>query len=159
MSSSLSLSQLKTQGRYQEATALAIRQLTAEPEAAMLHFQLACLYDVQGLEQQAIPCYLAALARDLPPAQRREAWLGLGSTYRALGEYSASLRAFDDGLAEFPQANELMLFRAMALYNLGENKRAVTDLLLLLADTSSDPDIRGYQRAIRHYAADLSLIG
>ncbi|MGP2684602.1 tetratricopeptide repeat protein [Serratia marcescens] len=159
MSSSLSLSQLKTQGRYQEATALALRQLTAEPEAAMLHFQLACLYDVQGLEQQAIPCYLAALARDLPPAQRREAWLGLGSTYRALGEYSASLRAFDDGLAEFPQANELMLFRAMALYNLGENKRAVTDLLLLLADTSSDPNIRGYQRAIRHYAADLSLIG
>lgn len=159
MPSSLSLSQLKTQGRYQEATALALRQLTAEPEAAMLHFQLACLYDVQGLEQQAIPCYLAALARDLPPAQRREAWLGLGSTYRALGEYSASLRAFDDGLTEFPQANELMLFRAMALYNLGENKRAVTDLLLLLADTSSDPDIRSYQRAIRHYAADLSLIG
>ncbi|MGQ6291564.1 tetratricopeptide repeat protein [Serratia sp. IR-2025] len=159
MPTSLSLSQLKTQGRYQEATALALRQLAAEPEAAMLHFQLACLYDVQGLEQQAIPCYLAALARDLPPAQHREAWLGLGSTYRALGEYPASLRAFDDGLTEFPQANELMLFRAMTLYNLGENKRAVADLLLLLADTSSDPDIRGYQRAIRHYAADLNLIG
>lgn len=159
MSTSLSLSQLKTQGRYQEATALALRQLAAEPEAAILHFQLACLYDVQGLEQQAIPCYLAALARDLPPAQRREAWLGLGSTYRAQGEYPASLRAFDDGLTEFPQANELMLFRAMALYNLGENKRAVADLLLLLAETSSDPDIRGYQRAIRHYAADLNLIG
>lgn len=159
MPTSLSLSQLKTQGRYQEATALALRQLAAEPEAAMLHFQLACLYDVQGLEQQAIPCYLAALARDLPPAQRREAWLGLGSTYRALGEYPASLRAFDDGLTEFPQANELMLFRAMALYNLDENKRAVANLLLLLADTSSDPDIRGYQRAIRHYAADLNLIG
>ncbi len=159
MSTSLSLSQLKTQGLYQEAAALAQRQLAAEPEAAMLHFQLACLYDVQGLEQQAIPCYLAALARDLPPAQRREAWLGLGSTYRTLGEYPASLRAFDDGLTEFPQANELMLFRAMALYNLGENKRAVADLLLLLADTSSDPDIRGYQRAIRHYAADLNVIG
>ncbi|BEO29449.1 MAG: tetratricopeptide repeat protein [Serratia marcescens] len=159
MPTSLSLSQLKTQGRYQEATALALRQLAAEPEAAMLHFQLACLYDVQGLEQQAIPCYLAALARDLPPAQRRQAWQGLGSTYRALGEYPASLRAFDAGLTEFPQANELMLFRAMTLYNLGESKRAVSDLLLLLAETSSDPDIRGYQRAIRHYAADLSLIG
>ncbi|HIE0647768.1 TPA: tetratricopeptide repeat protein [Serratia marcescens] len=159
MPTSLSLSQLKTQGRYQEATALALRQLAAEPEVAMLHFQLACLYDVQGLEQQAIPCYLAALARDLPPAQRREAWLGLGSTYRALGEYPASLRAFDAGLTEFPQANELMLFRAMTLYNLGESKRAVSALLLLLAETSSDPDIRGYQRAIRHYAADLSLIG
>ncbi|HAT4986106.1 TPA: tetratricopeptide repeat protein [Serratia marcescens] len=159
MPTSSSLLQLKTQGRYQEATALALRQLAAEPEAAMLHFHLACLYDVQGLEQQAIPCYLAALARDLPPAQRREAWLGLGSTYRALGEYPASLRAFDAGLTEFPQANELMLFRAMTLYNLGEGKRAVSDLLLLLAETSSDPDIRGYQRAIRHYATDLNLVG
>ena len=156
MPTSLSLSQLKTQGRYQEATALALRQLAAEPEAAMLHFQLACLYDVQGLEQQAIPCYLAALARDLPPAQRREA---AGPRQHLPGEYPASLRAFDDGLTEFPQANELMLFRAMTLYNPGENKRAVADLLLLLADTSSDPDIRGYQRAIRHYAADLNLIG
>jgi tetratricopeptide (TPR) repeat protein len=110
------------------------------------------------LERQAIPCYLAALGRDLPPAQRREAWLGLGSTYRALGKYPASLRAFDDGLAEFPQANELRLFRAMTLYNLDEGKRAVADLLLLLAETSSDPDIRGYQRAIRHYAADLNHI-
>lgn len=81
MPTSLSLSQLKTQGRYQEATALALRQLAAEPEAAMLHFQLACLYDVQGLEQQAIPCYLAALARDLPPAQRREAgWASAAPT-------------------------------------------------------------------------------
>lgn len=159
MSTSLSLLELKTQGRYQEATALALRQLAAEPEAATLHFQLACLYDVQGLEQQAIPHYLAALARDLPSAQRREAWLGLGSTYRALGEYPASLRAFDDGLSEFPLAKELMLFRAMTRYNLGDGKQAVADLLLLLAETSSDADIRSYQRAIRHYAADLSLIG
>jgi hypothetical protein len=51
-----------------------------------------------------------------------------------------------------------MLFRAMTLYNLGENKRAVADLLLLLADTSSDPGIHGYQRAIRHYAVDLNHI-
>lgn len=80
MSSSLSLSQLKTQGRYQEATALALRQLTAEPEAAMLHFQLACLYDVQGLEQQAIPCYLAALARDLPPSAARPGWVSAAPT-------------------------------------------------------------------------------
>ena len=40
----------------------------------------------------------------------------------------------------------------------GPAKRAVADLLLLLADTSSDPGIRGYQRAIRHYAADLNHI-
>ena len=41
MSTSLSLLELKTQGRYQEATALALSQLEAEPEAATMHFQLA----------------------------------------------------------------------------------------------------------------------
>lgn len=125
----------------------------------MLHYQLACLYDVQGLEQQAIPCYQAALARNLPAPQRQEAWLGLGSTYRALGLYQQSLATFDQGLAEFPEAKEITLFRAMTLYNLGETKQAVADLLVLLAETSSHSDISSYQRAIRQYAADLDRIG
>lgn len=159
MSPTLTIEQLKQLGRYQEATELAQQQLLQKPEDAALHYQLACLYDVQGFEQQAIPCYLAALARTLPAAQRQEAWLGLGSTYRALGLYQPSLAAFDTGLAEFPQARELTLFRAMTLYNLGETKQAVADLLLLLAETSSHRDISSYQRAIRQYAADLDRIG
>ncbi|CAI0879102.1 tetratricopeptide repeat protein [Serratia ficaria] len=159
MSATLTIEQLKRLGRYPEATELAQHQLRQQPEDAELHYQLACLYDVQGLEQQAIPCYLAALARALPAARRQEAWLGLGSTYRALGQYQPSLNAFDRGLAEFPQAKELTLFRAMTLYNLGETKQAVADLLLLLAETSSHSDISSYQRAIRQYAADLDRIG
>ncbi|CAI1074221.1 tetratricopeptide repeat protein [Serratia entomophila] len=159
MSATLTIEQLKRLGRYPEATELARQQLLLQPEDAGLHYQLACLYDVQGLEQQAIPCYLAALARDLPAAQRQGAWLGLGSTYRALGQYQQSLSAFDSGLTEFPQAKELTLFRAMTLYNLGETKQAVADLLLLLAETSSHGDISSYQRAIREYAADLDRIG
>jgi tetratricopeptide (TPR) repeat protein len=159
MSPTLTIEQLKQLGRYQEATELTRQQLLQKPEEAALHYQLACLYDVQGFEQQAIPCYLSALARTLPAAQRQEAWLGLGSTYRALGLYQQSLAAFDNGLAEFPQAKELTLFRAMTLYNLGETKQAVADLLLLLAETSSYRDISSYQRAIRQYAADLDRIG
>ena len=81
MPTSLSLSQLKTQGRYQEATALALRQLAAEPEAAMLHFQLACLYDVQGLEQQAIPATSRrwpAICR--PPSAAKPGWASAAPT-------------------------------------------------------------------------------
>ncbi|WP_413507914.1 tetratricopeptide repeat protein [Serratia proteamaculans] len=159
MSPTLTIEQLKELGRYQEATELAQQQLLQQPEDAGLHYQLACLYDVQGFEQQAIPCYLAALTRNLSATQRQEAWLGLGSTYRALGLYHQSLAAFDEGLSEFPQAKELTLFRAMTLYNLGETKQAVADLLLLLAETSSHSDISSYQRAIRQYAADLDRIG
>lgn len=159
MSPTLTIEQLKELGRYQDATELAQQQLLKQPEEAALHYQLACLYDVQGFEQQAIPCYLAALAGHLPAPQRQEAWLGLGSTYRALGLYQQSLATFDAGLAEFPEAKEITLFRAMTLYNLGETKQAVADLLVLLAETSSHSDISSYQRAIRQYAVDLDRIG
>jgi tetratricopeptide (TPR) repeat protein len=159
MSSARHIEQLKKQGRYPEATELAQQMLQQSPLDAKLHYQLACLYDVQGFEQQAIPCYLSALQYDLPAPLRQEAWLGLGSTYRALGEYQKSLATFDDGLNEFPQAKEITLFRAMTLYNLGETQQAVADLLLLLAETSAHAEISSYQRAIRHYAADLDRIG
>lgn len=158
MSPTFQIEQLKKQGRYQEASELAQQLLQQAPQDAMLHYQLACLYDVQGFEQQAIPCYLAALQYALPAQQRQEAWLGLGSTYRALGDYQKSLAAFDNGLNEFPQAKEIALFRAMTLYNLGETRQAVADLLLLLAETSSHSAISHYQRAIRQYAADLDRI-
>ncbi|MHA7845875.1 tetratricopeptide repeat protein [Serratia sp. D1N4] len=158
MSPTFTIEQLKEQGRYQEASDLLQLMLQQAPQDAMLHYQLACLYDVQGFEQQAIPCYLAALQYELPAQQRQEAWLGLGSTYRALGDYQKSLATFDAGLGEFPQAKEITLFRAMTLYNLGETKQAVADLLLLLAETSSHSAISHYQRAIRQYATDLDRI-
>ncbi|OMQ21833.1 tetratricopeptide repeat protein [Serratia oryzae] len=158
MPPTFTIEQLKKQGRYQEACERVLQMLQQAPQDAMLHYQLACLYDVQGFEQQAIPCYLTALQYALPAQQRQEAWLGLGSTYRALGDYQKSLAAFDSGLSEFPQAKEITLFRAMTLYNLGETKQAVADLLLLLAETSSHNAISHYQRAIRQYAADLDRI-
>lgn len=159
MSITLTIDQLKQSGRYQEAVTRVQQQLQKQPADAGLQYQLACLYDVQGMESHAVPCYLAALAGDLPKRQRQEAWLGLGSTYRALGQYAQSLDAFENGLAEFPQARELTLFRAMTLYNLGESKQAVAELLLLLAETTADADILLYQQAIRQYAADLDRIG
>ncbi len=47
----------------------------------------------------------------------------------------------------------------MTLYNLGETKQAVADLLILLAETSAHTEISSYQRAIQQYAADLDRIG
>lgn len=159
MSSTPQIEQLRKKGRYLETTEMALHMLQQTPLDATLHYQLACLYDVQGFEQQAIPCYLIALQHDLPPQLRQAAWLGLGNTYRALGDYQKSLTTFDDGLNEFPQAKEITLFRAMMRYNLGETRQAVADLLVLLAETSAHREISTYQRAIRQYAVDLDRIG
>ncbi len=46
MSSSITIEQLKQQGRYPEATELAQQMLQQAPLDGSLHYQLACLYDV-----------------------------------------------------------------------------------------------------------------
>ena len=154
-----SIDSLKELGRYDDAVALALDLLRRSPDNASLLYKIASLYDVQGLELQAIPFYRAAIEHSLVGKELQEAYLGLGSTYRALGLYQESLDTFDRALAHFPQAKEITLFRTMTLYNLGETKEAVAALLILLAETSNYQDISLYQKAIRHYAADLDRIG
>ena len=153
-----SIDSLKELGRYDDAVALALDLLRRSPDNASLLYKIASLYDVQGLELQAIPFYRAAIEHNLVGKELQEAYLGLGSTYRALGLYQESLDTFDRALAHFPQAKEITLFRTMTLYNLGETKEAVAALLILLADTSNHQEISLYQKAIRQYAADLDRI-
>ncbi|AIN16723.1 MULTISPECIES: tetratricopeptide repeat protein [Yersinia] len=154
-----SIDSLKELGRYDDAVAMAQNLLRGDPHNASLLYKIASLYDVQGLELQAIPFYRAAIEHNLAGQELQEAYLGLGSTYRALGLYQESLDTFDRALVSFPQAKEITLFRAMTLYNLGETKEAVATLLILLAETSNHQDISLYQKAIRQYAADLDRIG
>jgi tetratricopeptide (TPR) repeat protein len=98
---------------------------------------------------------VGAISAGLSGEQLRGAYLGLGSTYRALGQYEDALAVFEEGLRNFPSAAELVVFRAMALYNLGRNKEAVAGLLTVVAGTSSDPAVQSYRRAISSYAEDL----
>ena len=58
----------------------------------------------------------------------------------------------------FPQDNALKTFYAMALYNLGEHALSMQTLLAILAETSSDPDIMEYRKAIALYAGDLDKV-
>ncbi|CNH10377.1 Predicted O-linked N-acetylglucosamine transferase%2C SPINDLY family [Yersinia thracica] len=154
-----SIDSLKELGRYDDAVTMAQNLLRSDPHNASLLYKIASLYDVQGLELQAIPFYRAAIEHNLAGQELQEAYLGLGSTYRALGLYQASLDTFDRALVSFPQAKEITLLRTMTLYNLGETKEAVAALLILLAETSNHQDISLYQKAIRQYAADLDQIG
>jgi hypothetical protein len=47
------------------------------------------------------------------------------------------------------------VFRAMALYNVGDSKEACQVLLRVLSETTADERIRSYRNAIDIYAADL----
>lgn len=134
-------------------------QLAAEATAdAELQYETACVHDYLGYESQAVPYYLAALSGKLPAAMRRSAYTGLGSTYRTLGRYEDAERTLQEGLRHFPDAAELKVFLAMVHHNMGRSKAAVESLLVLLARTTSDAELRAYASAIEFYAEDIERI-
>ena len=87
---------------------------------------------------------------------RSGAILGLGSTYRCLGEYEKSLVTLDQGIQEFPENRVLKVFRALTLYNLGKSEESVNQLLIQLIDTTSDASIKSYDKALRFYSDKLN---
>ncbi|AXE31266.1 hypothetical protein DK842_16015 [Chromobacterium phragmitis] len=149
------IQQLRQRGEHEAARRQTLELLRQQPQHAELHYLCACIHDSLGLEAEAIPHYQQALELGLSGDAAAEAWLGLGSSHRALGRFDAAEAALREGSGLFPQHHALRAFLAMALYNRGQHKEATQSLLTLLADGSADHGIRAYRRAIRFYAEDL----
>ena len=149
---------LRRQGKHEEARALAVELVAKAPGDAELQYETACVHDYLGREADAVAFYVSALAGELPAESLRGAFVGLGSTYRALGRYREAKTTLLEGLARFPEAKDIKVFLAMSLHNLGENKQAIESLLLMLAETSSDEAIRAYREAIQLYAKDIEKV-
>jgi tetratricopeptide (TPR) repeat protein len=149
------IQELRAAGRHEEARQRLIRLAADFPNNPGISYAAACVHDFLGLEKEAVPFYTAAIRNGLAGPDLRGAYLGLGSTYRALGQYEESKRILTDGLLHFPAAHELRVFLAMTLYNLSEYHAATALLLNVIADTTSDLETKGYERAIRFYAEDL----
>jgi tetratricopeptide (TPR) repeat protein len=150
--------ELRAAGRYDEAGVLLVALAAAAPGDADVQYETACVHDFLGLEAQAVPYYVAALAGALPDDLLRSAYTGLGSTYRTLGRHAESEEVLQQGLGRFPEAAEMKVFLAMTRHNLGRSKAAVESLLRLLAETSADPGIRAYAGAIAFYADDVDRV-
>lgn len=146
---------LREKGDDEQARALLLEVVAAHPDDARANLQCAWVHDKLGLETEAVPYYEKAIAFGLERADLKDALLGLGSTYRAIGRFSESLNVFDRAVAEFPEARQMVVFRALALYNSGRCKEACETLLGQLVETTTDPGIGSYERALRLYAEDL----
>lgn len=149
---------LRSEGRLNESNEQLVRLAERHPDDARVNFQCAWSFDVLGQEAAAVPYYERAIAAGLPDEELKRALLGLGSTYRTLGDYEKSAAVFNRGTEVFPEDRALQVFRAMTLYNLGEHARAMELLLRNLADTTSDGGIRSYGQAIRFYSDKLDTI-
>ena len=147
--------QLRESGKHDEAREL-LRELHSEfPQDAQVNLQYAWIHDLLGLEREAIQFYESAVKFGLSGDNLQSALLGMGSTYRCIGEYQKAKETFLRALELFPQRNEFKVFLAMTYYNLGEHSKSMELLLTSLVETSKDEGIVSYERAIRFYADKL----
>ena len=149
---------LREAGDYDEAREMLLDLHAEQPDHAEVNLQCAWVHDKLGLETLALPFYERAIARGLSDEDLRDALLGLGSTYRALGHYEQALATLTRGVEEYPGDNPMAVFRALALHNSGRGKEACEILLRLLIATTADESIIGYRNALEEYAADLDRI-
>ena len=149
---------LREAEHHQEARQLLIDIHSKYPQNPQVNYQCAWIHDLLGLEREAIPFYEEAVRQGLEGDDLKSALLGMGSTYRCIGEYQKSIDTFQRALSLFPDAHEFKVFLGMAYYNVGEHLKAMELLLSSLAETSSDLGIRRYQRAIRFYSNKLDQI-
>lgn len=144
---------LRRESKFTEALAILLDLYKANPRDAKVNYELACTYDPQGMEEEAIPHYEFALENGLDGDDRRGALLGLGSSYRSTGRFTDAVRTLQKGIAQFPDAPEFQVFLALTLYNLGQHRDAMGLLLTHIAEYSKEPATKRYSAAIAHYAA------
>jgi hypothetical protein len=146
---------LRESGEHEEARRLLVELSAAYPHDPRVQFQTAWVHDALGREREAVPFYEQALELGLAGAERSGALLGLGSTWRTLGEYEKATATLRQGVQEFPEMRAMEVFLAMSLYNQGIYHEAMQRLLRVIVDTADDESIYAYERAIDFYAGNL----
>lgn len=132
---------------------------TLYPDNAKILYECAGVHDMLGHEKEAVPFYEQAISSDaLSTEDLRGAYLGLGSTYRCIGEYEKSIALLTKAISLFPEDHSLKVFLAFAKYNGKDFEGAIQLLLDSLVETSSSQHIQKYSRAIRFYRDRLDQV-
>ncbi|MEH6881743.1 tetratricopeptide repeat protein [Priestia megaterium] len=146
---------LRKNGNHKESNELLSELVKEFPDDALYNYQCAWSFDILGEEEKAVPFYENAIKIGLPSKDMEGAVLGLGSTYRALGEYEKSKETFLKGMELFPDKHVIKVFYSMTLYNLKEHSQAMELLLKCLINTTNDNEILSYKRALNFYSDKL----
>jgi tetratricopeptide (TPR) repeat protein len=150
--------QLRETGKHEEARQALLKLHSEFPEDPQVNYQCAWIHDLLGLEREAIPFYEEAIDTGLRGDDLKSALLGMGSTYRCIGEYQKAIDTFHYAIRLFPGCQEFNVFLAMAYHNVNEHSKAMELLLNSIVETSQDSGILRYQRAIRFYSNKLYQI-
>ncbi|MFP7477020.1 tetratricopeptide repeat protein [Terribacillus saccharophilus] len=149
---------LREAGKLAEANERLTKLASAYPHEAEVQYQCAWSFDVLGEETAAVPYYERAIELGLSVDNKEGAYLGLGSTYRTLGQYKKAEQILKEAMKQFPKNNAFPVFYAMVRYNQKGHAEAMRILLQLIAETTSDQDILEYRKAISFYSDKLDMI-
>ncbi len=149
---------LRKNRSYQESNDILMDLIKDYPDHASIHYQCAWSFDLLGEAAKAVPFYEKAIQLGLSSQELEGALLGLGSTYRTLGDYEKSKETLLKGIEAFPNNRAIQTFYAMTLYNLNEHHKAMELLLTCLIDTTRDEQIINYKNAIAFYANKLDEV-
>jgi tetratricopeptide (TPR) repeat protein len=148
---------LRKTGNHKKSNEILLRLAQMYPEHPSINYQCAWSFDLLGEEAKAVPYYEQAIELGLSPEELEGALLGLGSTYRTLGEYEQSKKVFQKAMEVFPTNRAVQTFYAMTLYNLNDHHKAMELLLKCLIDTTTDDKLLSYQKAIEFYSNKLDV--
>lgn len=149
------IKRMRKEGAREQAFSEVIIALKKHPKSPSLNYLAACICDAERTEKEAVPFYHQALECGISGWDRRDTYLGLGSTYRSMGEYKKSKEIFQQGLKEFPDYRPFRVFLALTENNLKNSDEAIRLLLEELVDTTNDIHIRKFKRALQYYSTRL----
>jgi tetratricopeptide (TPR) repeat protein len=146
----------RKRGSFEDAMRILTSELAKRPSDGSIYYQIAWTHDALGREADAAPAYERAIALGLSDADLEGAYLGLGSTYRCIGDYDKSLATFKRAVELFPTNNAFRVFSSLTLFNLGQAEQSIRILLKQLVATTTDENIKKYGQALLFYSDKLS---
>ncbi|WP_134683998.1 tetratricopeptide repeat protein [Brevibacillus migulae] len=146
---------MQDQAILKEARTLLLELAAASPDDAEILFQTGVAHDNSGLGAEAVPYYIRALELGLSGPNLERCLLGLGSTYRYLGNYEQAEEILRRGVKEFPHNRAIQVLHAMALYNTERYKEAMEIVLTNLLETTNDEKLQYFKRGLMYYATHL----
>lgn len=151
------VAELRRNQEFEQAYLLMQTLYQQNPKDPTYNYQLARCCDNLGKEKEAISYYETAIREGLEEGLV-DAYIGLGSSYRALGRYEEARTTFETALDAFPDNLPLKAFASLTAYNLGESHTAVSTLLTLLLNHVADESLQSYGRALCYYGEHLDEV-
>lgn len=150
--------ELRQTDKLEESLELLEELLLEYPNDPHILFEVGGAYDVLGLEVEAIPQYKKAVEEGLEDEDLQECLICLGTCHRAIGEFQEAVDVLVAFTERFPGNAAGLPFLAIAYYGNQQYEEAVSLLLDVLLDTTSDEDILAYADTLDYYKDNLEEV-